>query len=1144
MGCGSSTQAVEPQKGVELTRDKDYIPDDKLDEEFSKVLNLLLFPPDKQEQMKKTMKPDQKRTLISQNRTKVRAEDQLEELLKDARTTQSEEILRKLRVELTRGDEIYLRTFFDLNGLRDLLDVIHDKLRRPKNAVDDRKVMEECVMCFKALMNNPMGLREIAGYPGTFRELVMILKKPNEDEALPIYFETGALLLQLFSCMCILPEEAVAGGPKFIDEAITYFHNQTKEEYRFQTLVEYLNPSYKPSDSNPNLKVPEKMKTGIVTLMNSILVGLEHNYQRIHMRKEFNNGNVDRSLELELQNPISGAYLTQIKVYQDERDLDNSELQSSMPTIGFGGEVQFSYDPSDTFQQLQNHIHGLDVKSINVTMEQEQNASLHLNNILRILCSVPVKSAIWRLADERVGKLVNQSKTPEGEGELKEMESKIEQEEKLKALENEVKEARRETQQMNVVFGDVQQKLGIQKGGSVTQAVTDLKTRMEQLQAEDNQKTTQLQQKEKELAEMRTKLQQIEKEAFERGQANAKTVVVEKIVEKTIEVPSAAAASSGVVPPPPPMDGGSVPPPPPMDGGNVPPPPPMDGGNVPPPPPMDGGSVPPPPPMGGGGVPPPPPMDGGGVPPPPPMGGGIPPPPGMGGVPPPPGMGGVPPPPGGGGVPPPPMMMGMPKKQPRKPSKPLKVFHWKKIPDREIQGTIWKKLNDDNAKVNTEEIETLFDKKDTRKPAPAAGAASQAAIPKVQQIQLLDSKRTGNMGIMLAQFGGAQPEEIAEKIKVWDPVFLTPNRLKTLVQYIPTAEERDTLSSFDGDMSKQSKPERFFHAIMDIPRYEERLQALVFQQRANDILEYLKPSYESVVYASKEVQNSPTFNSLLETILFIGNYINGTSAAGCAWGFKLEVLEKIADFKATSDPKITLFTYLVKKMREKGDVEKLKKEWEHVKEASKQNLPTLNQDAKELEDGLRKITKEIEESKSDGEGLTEEQKKCADAFNSIVTVFYDSLSVQIKSITELKDDVEKRLEDAIKFFQEDPKAIGAEEFFGIFARFMDKVDKTAAEQQQKEDKEEKDRIRKEKEDARKAAKLGNTPQKDVKPAEDDLPPPPPPPDEEEEVKKMPKLIGGNRPPSASINLQKDIINQLQSQLASGATLRRIRKPQS
>jgi len=53
------------------------------------------------------------------------------------------------------------------------------------------------------------------------------------------------------------------------------------------------------------------------------------------------------------------------------------------------------------------------------------------------------------------------------------------------------------------------------------------------------------------------------------------------------------------------------------------------------------------------------------------------------------------------------------------------------------------------------------------------------------------------------------------------------------------------------------------------------------------------------------VSDSTNFKKILEAILAIGNYMNGSTARGGAYGFKLDALTKLHTIRSV-DPKITL----------------------------------------------------------------------------------------------------------------------------------------------------------------------------------------------------------------------------------------------
>lgn len=55
----------------------------------------------------------------------------------------------------------------------------------------------------------------------------------------------------------------------------------------------------------------------------------------------------------------------------------------------------------------------------------------------------------------------------------------------------------------------------------------------------------------------------------------------------------------------------------------------------------------------------------------------------------------------------------------------------------------------------------------------------------------------------------------------------------------------------------------------------------------------------------------------MEYVLAVGNYMNGQSARGGAYGFKLDMLEKLGDVKTTDNKKNLLMYVIMKAEKDK-----------------------------------------------------------------------------------------------------------------------------------------------------------------------------------------------------------------------------------
>ena len=69
--------------------------------------------------------------------------------------------------------------------------------------------------------------------------------------------------------------------------------------------------------------------------------------------------------------------------------------------------------------------------------------------------------------------------------------------------------------------------------------------------------------------------------------------------------------------------------------------------------------------------------------------------------------------------------------------------------------------------------------------------------------------------------------------------------------------------------------------------------------------------------AVKEVRTSPALKKVLQMTLALGNYLNGGTNKGAAWGFKLDTLSKLSGTK-TVDNKSTLLHYIAGPLAEAG----------------------------------------------------------------------------------------------------------------------------------------------------------------------------------------------------------------------------------
>ncbi|KAK0602905.1 hypothetical protein LWI29_038127 [Acer saccharum] len=394
--------------------------------------------------------------------------------------------------------------------------------------------------------------------------------------------------------------------------------------------------------------------------------------------------------------------------------------------------------------------------------------------------------------------------------------------------------------------------------------------------------------------------------------------------------------------------------------------------------------VPPPPPMkpsGGAGPPPP-------RPPPPPTPGARP------GPPPPPLPKKGPPPP----RPPPPMLGSKGPRPPLGPKHPsntassegvgterdaepkakLKPFFWDKVLANPDNSMVWHQIKSGSFQFNEEMIETLFGYAATDKNKTERKKESSSLDQGPQYIQIIDSKKSQNLAIMLRALN-VTIEEVCDALLEGNE--LPVEFLQALLKMAPTPDEELKLRLFSGEISQLGSADRFLKVLGDIPFAFKRIEALLFMCTLQEEVTFTKESFETLEVACKELRNSRLFHKLLEAVLKTGNRMNDGTFRGGAQAFKLDTLLKLADVKGV-DGKTTLLHFVVQEISRTEGVRATRAMRESQSFSSVKTDELLEEVSHETEDHYRnlglqvlsRLSSELENVKKaaalDAEGLT------------------------------------------------------------------------------------------------------------------------------------------------------------------------------
>ena len=143
-----------------------------------------------------------------------------------------------------------------------------------------------------------------------------------------------------------------------------------------------------------------------------------------------------------------------------------------------------------------------------------------------------------------------------------------------------------------------------------------------------------------------------------------------------------------------------------------------------------------------------------------------------------------------------------------------------------------------------------------------------------------------------------------------DEQVLTEENLTILTKCMPTPDELQVVSSYDGNTTLLSKTEQFFLVIKTVPRVALRVDLFAFKLGFEKINAEHLARIQVCEQALTALQGSKGLKRVLEVVLALGNYLNGGTKKGGAYGFKISTLAKLRSQKNTQNSG-TLLSFLL-----------------------------------------------------------------------------------------------------------------------------------------------------------------------------------------------------------------------------------------
>lgn len=246
----------------------------------------------------------------------------------------------------------------------------------------------------------------------------------------------------------------------------------------------------------------------------------------------------------------------------------------------------------------------------------------------------------------------------------------------------------------------------------------------------------------------------------------------------------------------------------------------------------------------------------------------------------------------------------------------MKNLYWDCIDNGAIEGSVWEKMHATVEKeIDYRELETLFAAKENTFLQNQTKQEAAKSTEQEERVQLIrDEKRLRNVGMSIVRLK-TKYEDIRDAILEVNDAILDDEMVRILVSNAPTQEEIEIVKGYDGDLNALDDVDRFFKVLSSIPCLNERLSCIKVYHQFSSSIEDLRNQIDRFKVAIEKCVRSENLSHLMELILAIGNFLNGTiksfnssiekSNRRGYYGFLLSYLPKLRDTKSV-DNKMTL----------------------------------------------------------------------------------------------------------------------------------------------------------------------------------------------------------------------------------------------
>eukprot|EP00928_Gymnodinium_smaydae_P007370 TRINITY_DN12656_c0_g2_i1.p1 TRINITY_DN12656_c0_g2~~TRINITY_DN12656_c0_g2_i1.p1 ORF type:complete len:1046 (+),score=252.68 TRINITY_DN12656_c0_g2_i1:395-3139(+) len=388
-----------------------------------------------------------------------------------------------------------------------------------------------------------------------------------------------------------------------------------------------------------------------------------------------------------------------------------------------------------------------------------------------------------------------------------------------------------------------------------------------------------------------------------------------------------------------------------------------------------------------------------------------------------------------------------PRKPDVKPGVQVKRLFWNsfRLDDNDEAGGLWKQIDREGARLDTDELEALF------ADAPPSGMAGlrqqnagqdQEETRKRTKIQVFENGRRRQICVAMARLPGKAVS--IEAVLNMDTTRLNKDQIEILRLNLPSSEEVQLLRKTESETvmdewTTWDAAEDFIIALIGIPQFQLRLQAWDFENNFQDKFDELSNLEIAISGAFSSVLDSAPLRHLLGIVLFLGNHLNGGTPRGRADGFAIDTLNQMRTVKMTqADRQGTLVDYIVRQMDRfyPGELAQMLGsggEAENMRRASRLNLSEAMEDLSSFRSTLDMVARRVRQCAEDGDSAFAPHAEVLDGWQE-----------QVVELNERFRRLQCRYDELCTWFhmKDRHSKKTSEEFFSIWDKFMQDMNKS------------------------------------------------------------------------------------------------------